>query len=385
MADSVKLRNVALVGHGGCGKTSLAEVMLFNTGATNRIGRIEDGNTMLDFEPEEIRRQTTISSGIHQLMWNKASITLIDTPGDQNFFSETRLCMQAADGFLVVVDAVDGIKVQTEKAWEFAAEFGRPCLIVINKLDRERASFQRALEDIEKTIDLKPVVLQLPIGKEAGFKGVVDLLRLKAFVYDKDGKGKTAEIPAEMQDQVESAREELIENIAEADDELLERYLEGETLDTEVLKAALRKGTFERQFVPVLCTAATVNIGIDLLMSSVVDCCPNRRICRRCRPWGQTAKHRSSARPILKNLLRPLSSKPSPTHMPDGSPSFEWCRVNWVVTAPFYNINKDVKERYNQLLTMMRQGTKAARQRRGRHDRGCRQAQGDRYRRHALR
>jgi elongation factor G len=308
---------------------------------------------MLDFEPEEIKRQTTISSGIHQLVWDKSSITLIDTPGDQNFFSETRLCMQAADGYLVVVDAVDGIKVQTEKAWEFAAEFGRPCMIIVNKLDRERASFTRALEDIEKTIDLKPVVLHLPIGKEADFKGVVDLLRMKAFVYDKDGKGKAGEIPTDMQDQVDSAREELIENIAEADDELLERYLEGETLSTEDLNAALRKGTFERQFVPVLCTAATANIGIDLLMSAVIDLVPapvDLPPMIAVGPDGETTIERKAdpdepfAAFVFKTIADPYAGRLSVFRIVSGKLSGD---------GIFYNVNKDVKERYNQLLQMM--------------------------------
>ena len=141
-----RIRNIALVAHNGAGKTSLAEVMLFNTGVINRHGRIEDGNTAMDFEPEEVKRQTSISTGFHQFPWKKHTVTLIDTPGDQNFFTDTKLCLQASDGAIVLVDAVDGVKFQTEQAWEFAADFNLPLTIFINKLDRERADFFKAFK-----------------------------------------------------------------------------------------------------------------------------------------------------------------------------------------------------------------------------------------------
>jgi len=154
MTETVdKLRNISLVAHGGAGKTSLAEVLLFNAGVTNRLGRVEDGNTVMDFEPEELKRQSSVSSGFHQYDWEKHTISLIDTPGDQNFFTDTRLCVQATDGAVVVVDAVDGVKVQTEQAWEFSTEFKQPCMIVINKLDRERADFMRTFQDCVETLN----------------------------------------------------------------------------------------------------------------------------------------------------------------------------------------------------------------------------------------
>ena len=142
-----KIRNIALVAHGGAGKTSLAEAMLYKAGVTTRLGKVEDGNTVMDFEPEELKRTSSISSALHQYNWNKHDISIIDTPGDSNFFSDTRSCLQAADGALVLIDSVDGVKVQTEQAWQFAAEFDIPCMIFINKLDRERADFTRTFED----------------------------------------------------------------------------------------------------------------------------------------------------------------------------------------------------------------------------------------------
>ena len=178
-----KLRNIALVGHGSSGKTSLSEIMLFKTGVIKRLGRVEDGNTAMDFEPEELKRLISISSGFHQLNWKKHVISLIDTPGDQNFFTDTINCMQAADGAIVVIDAVDGIKVQTELAWDYAKEFGLPCAIFINKLDRERSDFARTLKDAVNIFDPKPIKIQLPIGSENNFRGVVDLITMKAHIY----------------------------------------------------------------------------------------------------------------------------------------------------------------------------------------------------------
>ncbi|MCK4467962.1 MAG: GTP-binding protein, partial [Desulfobacterales bacterium] len=269
------LRNIAFVSHGGAGKTSLAEVMLFNAGVINRLGRVEDGNTVMDFEPEELKRNTSVSSGFHQFKWGEEVISLIDTPGDQNFFSDTKSCMQAADGIVVLVDAVDGVKVQTEMAWDFAEEFNQPCIIFINKMDRERADFFRTFKDVADCFKPKPIILQLPIGTEADFKGVVDLIRMKAYIYDADGKAKEGDIPSDMQELVEKESEALVENIAEVDDDLLERYLDGETLSNDNIITGLRKGVLSRAIVPVLCGSATNNIGIDLLSDTIVKCMPS--------------------------------------------------------------------------------------------------------------
>ncbi|MCK5418136.1 MAG: GTP-binding protein, partial [Desulfobacterales bacterium] len=243
MSEKVeRIRSIALIGHGGAGKTSLAEALLFNSGTIKRLGKVEEGNTAMDFEPEELKRTSSISSGFHRYSWKNHTVNLIDTPGDQNFFSDTKSCMQAADGVVVVIDAVDGVKVQTELAMEFAKEFGQPSVIFINKLDRERADFNRTFEDAKVSFEPKPIIIQLPIGAEDEFKGVVDLISNQAYIYDADGKVKKEDIPSDVQDLAESEREALIENIAEADDELIERYLEGEALSEEDLIAALRKG-----------------------------------------------------------------------------------------------------------------------------------------------
>ena len=161
MAETDKLRNIALIGHGSAGKTSIAEAMLYNTKNISRLGRTEDGNTVMDFEPEEIKRQSSLSTGFHQYSWKNHTISLIDTPGDQNFFSDTKLCMQAADGVVVTIDAVDGVRVQTEQAWDFADEFKLPRIIFINKLDKERSDFMRAFNDVADIFKPKPVVCLL--------------------------------------------------------------------------------------------------------------------------------------------------------------------------------------------------------------------------------
>jgi elongation factor G len=345
MTEKVEnLRNIALVSHSGAGKTSLAEAMLYDSGTIKRMGRVEDGNTAMDFEPEELKRVSSISSGFHQYEWKKNTVTIIDTPGDQNFFSETLSCQQAADGALVVIDAVDGVKVQTEQAWEFARRFDQPCLIFINKLDRERADFSRAFQEAGGIFEPKPIILQLPIGAEADFKGIVDLISGKAYIYDADRKAQKSDVPAEMQEMVATEKESLIENIAEADDELIERYLEGEELSEQDLRAALRKGTLARIFVPVICGSATKNIGIDLLMNLIVDGpkigtdpTTGEKIERGPDPEAPFSAF------VVKTLADPYAGRLTIFRVVSGTLGTD---------GTFYNSSKEIRERFNQLLTI---------------------------------
>ena len=359
-ATSDQLRNIALVAHGGAGKTSLAEAMFYKAGVTNRIGRVEDGNTVMDFEAEELKRTTSISSGFGQLPWKKHFINLIDTPGDQNFFSDTKLCMQAADAAVFLVDAVDGVKVQTEQGWEFAADFNLPCAILINKLDRERADFSRTLADAIDCFDLKLITLQLPIGKEDDFNGIVDLVSMKAYTYDENGKASLVDIPAEMQDQVEAEREKLIEDVAEADDELIERYLEGETLSDEDINTALRKGVISRTFVPVVCGAATKSIGVDVFMDAIINCLPAPADLgpkNGIDPKDNSTIERlpSLDEPfsafVFKTIADPYAGRLSLFKVVSGSLGAE---------GTFYNATKETKERFNQLLTIFGKEQKPA-------------------------
>ena len=353
MSDNIKrLRNIALVAHGGAGKTSLAEAMLFDAGVINRMGNVTDGNTVMDFEPEEIKRTSSVSSGFVRFDWQSNTISLIDTPGDQNFISDAKSCLQAADAAVMVVDAVDGVKVQTEQACEYAREFGQPCMIFINKLDRERADFMRTFEDIQSNLEPKPIILQLPIGAEQDFAGVVDLIEGKAWMYGDDGKAKAGDIPADLQDQVDSEREALIENIAEADDELVERYLEGETLTQQELLEALRKGTLDRTFAPVMCGSATRNIGVDLLMNVIGEVLPSPADRGPHKAKDDDSEETVEREPdpdapfsafVFKTLSDAYAGRLSIFRIVSGSLGSD---------GTFYNVNKRNKERFNQLLTI---------------------------------
>jgi len=348
-----KLRNIALVGHGGAGKTSLAEVILYRSGEINRIGRVEDGNTSMDFEPEELKRASSMSSGFHQLTWDNHIISLIDTPGDNNFFTDTKNSMQAADGAIILVDSVDGVKVQTEMAWEFCSDFGMPCAFFINKLDRERADFDRAFNDIKETFEKpKAIIVQLPIGSEDDFKGIVDLISMKAYTYDAEGKATAMDIPEDMVDLAETEREALIENIAETDDELIERYLEGESLSDDEINKALRTGIVSKAFIPVLCGSATKNIGIDLLMDMMAKGMPSP-VDRGPKTGVDPNKNDKTDRApepdapfsafVFKTIADPYAGRLSIFRVVSGTLNSD---------GGFYNSTKETKERYNQLLSI---------------------------------
>jgi elongation factor G len=353
MSEKVeRIRNIALIGHGGAGKTSLAEAILYKSGIIKRLGKVEEGNTVMDFEPEELKRRSSISSGFHQFSWKNHTVNLIDTPGDQNFFSDTKSCLQAADGAVVVIDAVDGVKVQTEQAWEFAREFNQPCVIFINKLDRERADFSRTFGDAKAIFEPKPIILQLPIGAEADFKGVVDLIRNRAYTYDDAGKTKKEDIPAAMQEQVETEREALIENIAEADDALIEQYLDGKALSDDDLNNALRSGTLSHIFVPVVCGSATNNIGIDLLLDFIVTSMPSP-VDRGARTGVDPASGEEVERApdenapfsgfVFKTVADPYAGRLNIFRVVSGKLGSD---------GTFFNSNKETRERFTQLLTI---------------------------------
>ena len=353
MTEAVdKLKNIALIGHSGSGKTSLAEIMLFKTGVTNRLGRIEEENTVMDFEPEELKRRSSISSGFHRFNWKKCTVSIIDTPGDQNFFTDTKMCMQAADSGLVVIDAIDGVKVQTEQAWRFADDFTMPRLIFINKMDKERADFSKTLDDLANSLEPKPIAIQLPVGSEANFKGVIDLIAMKAHTYGADGKATEGDIPDDLKDQAEAERESLVENIVEADDELMERYLEGEPLTDEELNNALKKGILSGTLVPVLCGSATADIGIDLIMDTIVNCMPSPM--DRGPKTGMDPKNDAEVERmpdpeapfsaiVFKTIADPFAGRLSIFRIVSGKLGSD---------GNFYNATKETRERYNQLLTI---------------------------------
>ena len=270
------IRNVGVVGHGDSGKTSLTAGLLHTAGATNRLTRVDEGNTPTDFDEEEIQRKITISTALAYAEWKKSKINILDTPGYNIFINDTHAALIAADAALVVVDAVAGVEVQTEKVWAFADEYKLPRALVVNKLDRERASFDRALESIHSFFGRTAIPIQLPWGAERDFKGVIDLVRMKAYSYtsDGDGKGKESEIPADMADAARKAHEALVEMVAEGNDALMEEFFDKGTLPAEHITEGLNSAIREMRLFPVLCASALHNIGSDLLLNFVVDNLP---------------------------------------------------------------------------------------------------------------
>ncbi|MGZ3577774.1 MAG: elongation factor G [Syntrophales bacterium] len=270
------LRNIAIVGHGSTGKTSLCESLLFITGKTDRQGRVDDGTSSMDFEPEEQKRRISISAAANFVEWEKHRITILDTPGDSNFSYDTRNCLRVADGAVVVIDAVGGVEFQTEKVWEYADEYKLPRIVFISRMDRERADFFTSVETIKSRLGKKATPVFLPIGKEDTFKGVIDLISKKALIFDgTSGKYKSADIPADMKDIVEKYRENMVEDIAESDEKLMDKYLDAGELSDDELKAGLKKGVMSLSLLPVACGSAVKNIGIAPLIDLVINALPS--------------------------------------------------------------------------------------------------------------
>jgi elongation factor G len=270
-----KIRNVALVGHGGAGKTSLAEALLFCAGAISRMGRVEDGTTTTDFDPEEVRRHLSLSLALAPFEHDGVKINLLDAPGYADFVGDVRTALEVADLAVVVVSAVEGVEVQTEVAWRIASELGMPRMFFVNKLDRERASFDRTLEQLRERFGAGVAPLELPVGDEAAFRGVADLLTDTAVLYDGGPTPRVTEIPDEMAAREHEVRDNLVEGIVVADDDLMERYLEGETITPKELEDTLAKGVAEATVFPVACGSATKLIGIDRLAALIVEVGPS--------------------------------------------------------------------------------------------------------------
>jgi elongation factor G len=265
------IRNVALIGHGHSGKTTLVAGLLYTSGATNRLTRVDEGNTVTDFDDDEMQRKLTISTALAFVEWGKKKINLIDTPGFNIFINDTKAALAAADAALVTIDGVAGVEVQTEKVWSFAEEFQLPRAIVIDKLDRERSDFDRALASVHEIFGRSAVPVHLPLGAEKEFKGVIDLVRMKAYSYtnDGDGKGKEGEIPADRAEAAQKAHEALIEMVAEGNDALMEQYFDKGTLEPEQIQTGLRQAIRERRIYPVLGASGLHNVGMDLLLNFI--------------------------------------------------------------------------------------------------------------------
>ncbi len=357
------IRNVGIFSHGGEGKTSIVEAMLFLAGENTRLGSVNDGTSLMDYEPEEIERKGTISSSFACFEWGKNKINLLDTPGDDNFISDAKLCMRVVDGAVIVISAVSGVKVQTEKVWSYANEFSVPVVLFVNKIDRERADFARAVEDLKKNfIDKTVLVIQIPMGAEENFKGVIDLLSMKAYVYKNDVSGgfTVTDIPAEYLEEAKQYREKLVETSVEMDDAVMERYLNGDEIKDEEVERCLREGVWGRKIAPVLCGSAAINIGITNLLDNIVKYFPPPTYKKEVegvniKTGEKMTREMSAEKPfsafIFKTFTDPFAGKLTLFRVYSGE-------IHPDMTV--LNVNKDEKERIGQIFYLVGKKQKPA-------------------------
>lgn len=346
------IRNFSIVAHGGAGKTSLVEAILYSAGAVDRMGSVEAGNTVTDFDPEEIERKITISSAVACCDWNVYRINIIDTPGFINFIEDARGCLRVSDGAVIIVSAISGVKAETEKIWKYACEFELPRIIFINKMDRENADFTRAVSDIEKSFETEAIALNIPMGEGSSFEGIVDIVRMKAYRFE-DGGTKEIDVPSELMEDAGNYRQKLVEKIAESDDALLERYLEGGELTEEEILEGVKEGSLTRKFIPVVCGSATQNRGIDLLMNTAVLCLPSPGEMARISPvrginpvdgsevLRQPDENEPFSAYVFKTIADPFTGKLTLMRVYSGSLDAD---------STVYNASSDAKERIGQVF-----------------------------------
>jgi elongation factor G len=312
--EGENIRNIALVGHGDTGKTQLVSALLFTAGMVNRLGKVDDGTSVTDYDEEEIQRKFSISVSLAYAEWGKTKINFVDTPGYNIFMHETEAALVAADCAMLLVHAVAGIEVQTEKVWGFCEKYGLPRAIVINQMDRDRASFERTLEALRTEYGRTVVPVQLPIGEEKNFSGVVDLVRMKAYLYDADGSGKAkeAEIPADLQEAANTAHDALVEMVAEGNDKLMEEFFEQGTIPVEHLVPGLRQEILQKRIYPVAVAAGVLNIGSENLLNFVADYMPSpldrREVEGLDREGGETVKRKiADSEPVSAYVFKTVA------------------------------------------------------------------------------
>ena len=348
---SDRLRNVGIVAHGGAGKTSLTEALLFNAGAVTRLGRVDDGSSTADFEPEEIKRKVTISAALAPCEWRDHKINFIDTPGYADFVAEVKGMMRAVDGIMIVLCAASGVEVETEKVWNYATDHGLPKMAFVNKMDRENADFDSVVASMKEKFGSSVIPIQLPIGSQDSFKGVVDLIKNKAYIAANNTGTQLNEmdIPADLADKVEEARMALIEAAAESDDELLTKYLEGEELSQEEIIQGLTKGIGEARIVPVICGSAIKNIGVQSAMDSILAYfpSPNKRTFQGVHPVTKQPVERKASDPfsaiVFKTTADPFVGRLSYLRILSGSLKPD---------STLFNATRDKLERIGNVFTM---------------------------------
>jgi elongation factor G len=350
--DAAAIRNVAIVGHGGCGKTQLVSTALFVAGAVTRIGRVDDGSTVTDFDEEEIARRHTLASSLAHAEWQKTKINIIDTPGFANFLSDARAALRVAEAAILIVDAIHGVEVQTEKLWAEASALNLPRLIVLNRLDRERASFDRALATLYRDCAREIIPVQLPIGEEKALHGVVDLVRMKALLFGDGAAGTMTEhdIPADMADRAAQARDQLIEMVAEADETLMETFFAEGTLTQDQLVAGLRAATAAGKIFPLFCTSATAAIGLQPLLDAIVTYVPSpadRGFAAITPDGAETTVTASDAAPyaafVWKTIADPFAGRITMMRVVTGTLKSD---------TTVHNLTRDTPERLGHLLVL---------------------------------
>lgn len=351
--DLDKIRNIGLLGQGASGKTSVGEAMLFAAGVTTRLGRVQDGTSVLDYEPEEMKHLTSISTAFHSLGWKKHVLTLIDTPGYSTFLADTINCMRAFGGAVFILNPAVGLRVESERLWAEANRNGISRLLFVNKMDHEPAGVIERINPILNGLGAKGVYLQLPIGAEADFKGVVDLLSMKAYLYQgQDGQCTETEVPEDLTKAAEDMRQQLMETAAEVDDELVEKYLEGTELTLDEIKNALRQGTQQGRFSPILFGSATHQIGIQQLLDAVLEYLPSPANGGEIKGTNPVTREVETRVPdlnapfsayVFKTLIDPFAGKLSVMRVLSGRAAAE---------MTFYNSNKQSKEKLGHMFRL---------------------------------
>jgi elongation factor G len=350
--DATSIRNVAVVGHGGCGKTQLVSALLFGSGSVNRLGKVDDGSTVTDFDEESVARKHTLAASLAHAEWRNSKINFIDTPGVANFLTDARSALRVVEAALVVVDAVAGVEVQTEKLWTEAAALNVPRLIVVNRLERDRASLDRTLESLRRDCAREIVPIQMPIGEERAFTGVIDLIQMKAVTFPADSGGKPTEtdIPAPLADRAAQAREQLIEMVAEADETLMEAFFAEGTLTQEQLVAGLRAATVAGRLFPLVCTSGLHMIGIQPLLDAIANFVPSpaeRDFPALTRDGADTAVKASDAAPVAafvwKTIADPFAGRITMLRVVSGTLKSD---------STVHNVRGEATERLGHLLVL---------------------------------